>query len=242
MSGLERGIVGRAQDFLIQTARQDVGPWLRGVYEEGMEAWEKGQEGDLVVRAKNPLTIEPTTSADKKIDDYLRTVWQAQFPDIPWYSEDSKDKRVRGLGVSDLKRLPWLVVVDAIDGSGRLANHSDRFSSSFALLNRGRVVMAVVYKPVGDTIWTAEATVDGAFKNGQRMRVSDTKKVDEAIISTAFAWNRQKRGENQKVLNRLVFFVNQVVGTASSVLDGVDVAQGQTAAHVSIGLKPWDKA
>lgn len=242
MSGLERDIVGRAQDFLIQTARRDVGPRLRSVYEERVGALRRGQEGNLVVRPKNPFTIEPTTSADTDIDNRLRIAWEGEFPDIPWYSEDSKNKIVEGLKIDELKRLPWLMVIDSIDGSGELARGSARFSSSFGLVSYGKVVLAVVYEPVGDAIWTADATTDGAFRNEQRIKASNISDLDKARVSTAFAWDIRQRIENHKALGRLIYYVSQFKGSASSVLDGADVAQGAIDAHVSVGLKPWDMA
>lgn len=238
----EKEVIPRVRDFLIRTARRDIGPRLRDVYYQGLEDLKTRSQGSLVVTKKDAETFELTTSADTEIDDQLRNAWQEQFPDIPWYSEESKDSRLKGMEPEELRKLPILLVVDPIDGSGRLARHSDRFSSSFALVVKGKPIMAVVYQPVTDTLWTAEEEREGAFKNDKRIYVSDTTDLDETTVSTAFAWNRQQRRENQKMLNRLVYFVTRVAGTASSVLDGTDVAQGETDAHASIGLKPWDMA
>lgn len=231
---LEQELIPRAEEFLIKTAKDVIIPDLKKVYEDGL--------GSLIVKAKNAKTFEPTTSADRKIDNKVRELWQKKFSDVPWYSEDSKDKRVKGMTPEQLQNLPALFVPDMVDGSGRLAAHSDRFSSSLALVIKGRPVLAVICHPVSGTIWTASELREGAFKNGEQIHVSGVDKLDRAMISTAFAWNLKDRDENQKILNRLVPFVNQVVGTASSVLDITDVAQGQTHAHISFGLMPWDKA
>lgn len=243
MSGLERGvIIPSAFAFIEHSVRTEVGPQLEAVYKQGLEARRKQQQGSLIVARKDLKTFELTTSADRKADDRMRIYWQEKFPDIPWYSEDSKDKSVKRLSFEQLKRLPAVLVVDMVDGSGRLARHSDRFSSSFALVMQGQVVLALIYKPVEGILWSAQEGIDGAFRNGERIFVSETSDLDKAMVSTAYAWDLEKRRNNQKTQNRLEFFTNQRVGTASSVLDIVDVAQGETDAHVSEGLKPWDHA
>lgn len=196
---------------------------------------------------KNKDTFELVTSADLTIDNQIRNLWQREFPHIPLFSEESTDPRLEGMEAKELQKLPVVLVVDPIDGSGRLARHSDRFSTSFALVAEGIPVMTVIYKSVGDTFWTAEIfegafKFEGKFKDRKQIEVSKTVWPDKAMISTAFAWDLGKRGKNQRHINRLLFFTNQLLGTASSVLDGVDVAGGQTDAHISEGLKPWDMA
>lgn len=241
-TSLEREIIPRAKDFLIESCRRNIGPQLRTVYEAHVEALEKRVQSSLMEERKNAETPETVTTADISIDSQIRESWQNKFPDIPVLLEESKELRLEGMRPEQLREVPIVLVVDPIDGSGRLARGSDRFSTSFGLVMKGKPVLAVVYQPVTDTLWTAEKDQEGAFKNDKQIYVSDTNDLDKAIVSTAFAWNRQKRAQNQKIFNRWALFINKFVGTASSVLDGTDVAQGVTDAHVSIGLKPWDVA
>lgn len=242
MTGMfEREIVPPVRNFLITTAQNVIGPRLRNAYEQNLEAHQQRLNSPLIVTAKNNKTFEITTSADRTLDDMVRNLWQKAFPDIPWYSEDSKDRRVKGLRPDQLRQLPVVVVVDMVDGSGRLARQSDRFSSSLALVIRDQTVLAVIIEPVSNTLWVAERG-KGTYRNDQLVYVSDTADLKKAMVSTAFAWDRRQRKKNDRVLIRISPFVNQIVGTASSVLDILDVAQGKTDAHASIGLKPWDKA
>ncbi len=133
------------------------------------------------------------------------------------------------------------MVVDIIDGTGRLARHSDRFSSSFAFVSNGKPILGVVYQPVGEHVWRAQIH-EGAFKDGKKIHVSDTKDLEKAMISTAYAWDLKDRAKSLQSINRLIFYINQITGTASSVLDLTEVAEGQSDGHVSRGLKPWDMA
>ncbi|MBI1919052.1 inositol monophosphatase [Candidatus Microgenomates bacterium] len=240
MAGLERDIIPRAGKFLRDVARREVGPRLIDVFEK---------KTPLVVMPKSPGTRELTTSADRNLDDLVREKWEERFPDIPWYSEDvlKVDPRLKGLTPEQLRRFPALMIVDIVDGSGNLARYDPNFCTSFALVMRGRPVLAVVYQPIvyqpGGMLWTAEEGQEGAFGNDQPISVSKIKDMEAAKISTAHAWDSDERGRNLgAVINRLELYVNQTVGKASSVLDGVDVARGTTDAHASFGLKPWDMA
>ncbi len=239
-SHLEREIIPSVRDFLLETAIPQIGPQLRTVYEQNLTAREQKKLGPLRIFKKVPGSIEISTNADREADDTVRGLWEENFPDIPWFSEDSQD--LKDWKDKDLRELPAVFVVDIVDGTGRLARHSDRFSSSFALVSYGKPVMGVVYQSVGDHIWVTQANEDGVFKDGKKIRVSDVNELEKAYVSTAYAWDLRDRYKSMVSLIRLHPYVNQLVGTASSVLDLVEIAEGQTDGHVSRGLKPWDMA
>lgn len=241
-------IIPRARDYLVETCRGKIGPQLRTMYQELQDAQRIGRESNIVVAEKKRTNEVPSevTKADRTIDGQLRNAWQAIFGNtILWYSEESKAGALKRLKPEELLEVPLAVVVDPIDGSGRLARFSDRFSNSFALVARGTTVLGVIYQPVTNTLWVAERdkpTVRIDRDGETEIKVSETSKLEKAYVSTAFAWNLGQRMQNMKIQRRLGPFVNQFVSTASSVLDIVDIAQAHIDALVCLGLHPWDMA
>lgn len=240
-------IIPHARDFLVGHIQHEIGPRLRESHQRILDAQRNGEENGAVVAQKKQAdhVASDITQADLTIDGRARNAWQARFPDVPWYSEESKGRKEKNKTPEQLRNTPVIVVVDPIDGSGRLGRGSSRFSSAFAVVMNGRPVLGIVYNAVEDTMWIAERDkptikID---RNGQKeVHVSKTPKLEKAYVTTAFAWNLRQRKKNMEIQRRLGPFVNQFVSTASSVLDTVEVAQGDPDAMVSLGLFPWDMA
>lgn len=224
-------LIPSAEDFLKSHITEVVRPKLLDAYNNSIPTTRK--DG----------TFEPTSNLDKIVDAKIREAWERYFPYIPMLSEDSSsDRRIKGKKPEELLKLPALLIVDPIDGSGNLPDGSGWFSTSCGLSLYGKPSLAIVYQASTDTFWTAETGKEGAFENDMQIHVSERKKLDEARASTALAWNLKKRKASQRVFNRVAPFISQLITRASSVLDITQIARGNSEAHLSIGLKPWDTA
>lgn len=245
---LEANIIPHARDFLVGHITREIGPRLRDTHERLLAAQRSGEESGIVVAQKKQGdhdVASDVTKPDLTIDGHARNAWQGKFPNIPWYSEESKGKGSKRKTPHELRNTDAIVVVDPVDGSGELGRGSPRFSSSFALVMNGRPVLGIIYQAVGDTLWIAERgkpTVKIDRHGERQVHVSKTANLDKAYITTAYAWNLRQRRKNMRLQARLGPFVNQFVSTASSVLDTVEVAQGNPDAMVCLGLYPWDQA
>ncbi|MGX5844178.1 3'(2'),5'-bisphosphate nucleotidase CysQ [Mesorhizobium sp. ArgA1] len=107
----------------------------------------------------------PVTAADLAIDALLQERLTSFCPDIGWLSEERPDSSHR---LSH--RRVW--IVDPIDGTRGFVAGTDEWTISLALVEDGRPVAAVLFRPATDDLYHA-VLGGGAFLNGQQLRVSD---------------------------------------------------------------------
>ena len=90
----------------------------------------------------------PVTSADLAVNEILQACLLKLFPDDGWLSEESPDDPAR-LG----KARVW--VIDPIDGTKAFINREPEFCISVALVERGRPVVAAIYNPSTNELFSA---------------------------------------------------------------------------------------
>ncbi|MGE0643700.1 MAG: 3'(2'),5'-bisphosphate nucleotidase CysQ [Nitrospira sp.] len=90
----------------------------------------------------------PVTSADLAVNQILHTSLRCAFPEDGWLSEESPDDDNR------LQRARvW--VVDPIDGTKAFINGEPEFCISVALIEQGRPIVAAIFNPSVDELYTA---------------------------------------------------------------------------------------
>ncbi len=115
----------------------------------------------------------PVTEADRRAEEVIHEVLLQHFPDYGFYGEEGGRTR------PDAENI-WLV--DPLDGTKSFVRDTPFFSTQIALLRRGELVLGVSSACVyGELAWAERGR--GAFLNGERIRVSGTTRLDEAIVS-----------------------------------------------------------
>jgi len=153
-------------------------------------------------------------------------------------------------------------VVDPIDGTVNFARGIPHACVSIALqLNtrtphpklskgpRGRspqhedytTVIGVVYDPFCDELWTA-VRGQPARLNGRVIKVSQRRRLDEAIIIIGFAKSRATLEFLLPFFNRIVRRVHKVRLMGAAALALAYVASGRFDAYVEAGIRLWDIA
>jgi histidinol-phosphatase len=116
----------------------------------------------------------PVTEADRRAEDAIRAVLMRHFPGHGFYGEEGGAERMQAESI-------WLV--DPLDGTKSFVRDTPFFSTQIALMRRGELVLGVSSACIyGETAWAERGA--GAWLNGQRIRVSDRARLDEAILST----------------------------------------------------------
>jgi len=121
------------------------------------------------VRVKNPVT-----EADLAADRLLREGLLALLPGSAWLSEESVDDPVR-LDAD----LVW--IVDPIDGTREYVEGVAEFAISVALVSAGSPLLAVLYNPALDDLFTAVRGL-GCWRNGQPTRVTSVEDLGAATL------------------------------------------------------------
>jgi len=129
---------------LCQIAR-DAGAEILSIYHSDFDFEAKGDG--------SPLTL-----ADKNAHTLIEKQLQSLTPDIPVLSEESFEE------VGDA-RLAWPLywLVDPLDGTKEFIKRNGEFTVNIALIDKGKPVIGVVYAPVREELYFAQAG-KGAFK------------------------------------------------------------------------------
>lgn len=132
--------------------------------------------------------------------------------------------------------------VDPLDGTTNYAHAYPVFAVSIARAVRGEVVLGVVYDPMRDELYCAERGA-GAFLGGARLHVSATERLEEAIVSTGFPYDRATNPENNfEQFRRVSRRAQAVRRIGAAALDMAYVAAGRLDGHWERGLGSWDCA
>lgn len=190
------------------------------------------------VRAKgNPRDL--VTEWDVRAEDVIRRELAARAPSVPILGEEGGQTGPAAGGAGG--GLRWLV--DPIDGTVNFAHGLPIWSVSIALEDAGRPIAGVVVAPALG--WWFEATLGGGARDGAGapLAVSSTPRLDQALLSTGFPYDRATSPENNfaawEHMQRTAGACRRL-GCAS--LDLCLVARGWLDGYWERRLKPWDVA
>ncbi len=132
----------------------------------------------------------------------------------------------------------WLI--DPLDGTTNFAHGFPVFAVSLALTHRGDLCAGVVYDPLRDELFAAEAG-QGATLNGQRLHVSTETALDRSLLATGFPYDVRTNPHNN--FAQFVQFhlrARAVRRAGSAALDCAWVAAGRLEGYWEFRVKPWD--
>ncbi|MEJ8567056.1 inositol monophosphatase family protein [Elongatibacter sediminis] len=116
----------------------------------------------------------PVTVADRESERVIRECLLSAFPEHGFYGEET------GRSAADADYL-WLV--DPIDGTKSFVAGYGMFSTQIALMHRGRLIAGVSSAPAHDEMaWAAMG--EGAFLNGEPIRMRRCESIGDAAVST----------------------------------------------------------
>ena len=188
---------------------------------ENLQVSSKGA-GDFVSRAD--------IAAEKIIRDMLMEA----RPNYGWVGEESAAEE----GKDPTRR--W--IVDPLDGTTNFLHGLPHWAVSIALEHKGEIVSAVVFDPAKDEMFVAEKG-QGAWLNESRLRVSDRRRMIEAIFATGLPFGgRRDLPETLQDMARLLPQTAGVRRWGAAALDLAYVAAGRYDGYWERGLNAWDIA
>lgn len=138
-------------------------------------------------------------------------------------------------------------VVDPLDGTTNFAHGFPHFTVSIAYVVHGRVMLAVVYDPLRDELFSAVRGQPAYRVQGehppQALSVSRTPTLDLALLATGFPYDVQTSPQDNMGL--FLAFMNRCHGVrraGSAALDLAYVAAGRLEGFWEMRLSPWDVA
>ncbi len=179
-------------------------------------------------------TTDLVTEVDVKSQQVITETILDSFPDHSILSEE-----VGGHieGSSDAR---W--IVDPLDGTTNFVHGFPLVCVSIALEVAGELVLGVVHNPFMNELFSA-CKGEGAFCNGQPIRVSTVGVLQDSLISTGFPYNVEPQLD--QIITRFTRVLTATQGMrrpGSAALDLCYVAYGAFEAFFEQGLKVWDMA
>lgn len=193
-----------------------------------------GQESGFRVDKKG--SIDLVTEVDLACERMCRETLAERFPEHDILAEE--------LGGSPTgpaaSRFRW--VFDPLDGTTNYAHGLPIYCSSLALEIDGRAEVAAIYDPTRKELFTAERG-EGAYLNGQALRVSQTTTLIDSLLVTGFPYNvHEESGDLVALFGQFLGRARAVRRLGSAALDLGYVAAGRFEAFWEQHLKPWDVA
>ena len=183
------------------------------------------------VRVEKKGAIDLVTEVDLEVEKMFRAMIAERFPDHDVLAEEID---VASTGA----RHRW--VFDPLDGTTNFAHGVPIFCASLALEIDGAPVVAAVYDPNREELFTAEAGV-GSWLNGRRLVVSRTASVLESMLVTGFPYNiHEKADDFVKVFAQALKQARAIRRLGSAAIDICWVAAGRMDGFWEASLKAWD--
>ncbi len=175
------------------------------------------------------------TEYDRQAEFLIVERLRQRFPQSYFWAEESGRS-----GTESADSVCWLV--DPLDGTVNFAHGIPIFCVSIAAVWNEEILCGVIYQPLLGELFTA-VRGEGAWLNGQRLRVSETSALEEAILVTGFPYNvAENPGNCMEHFLRFLRLGIPVRRLGSAALDLAYVAAGRFDGFWEIALNPWDVA
>jgi len=191
--------------------------------------WERLSREDADLKARNDWV----STADRESEAAIMSTIRELSPGDAFIGEES------GRSAETSERT-W--IIDPLDGTSNYLQHFPFWSISIALRQRGETTCGLVYEPLRDIFFTAERG-SGAFRNGNRMRISTQETVEGSFIATGFPFRAQEYvAPYVAIFTDVIRRSKGVRRAGSAALDLAYTAAGVFDGFFEMHLAPWDVA
>ena len=188
------------------------------------------------MRVEKKGEIDLVTEIDIAIEREFRATIADRFPDHQVLGEEF------GAGHPHERAPRFCWVFDPIDGTTNYAHGLPIFCSSLALEVDGVPIVAAVYDPNREELFTAERG-QGARLNGRVLRVSAADSLINSLLVTGFHYDVHKDpGAVIEMFSAFITRARAVRRLGSAALDLCYVAAGRFDGFWERKLQPWDVA
>ena len=199
--------------------------------------------GDFIVRYVD--RVDTLTVKAKERNDFVSEVdRQAEEAIVQIIREAYPDHAILGeeAGARGGRDADWTWVIDPLDGTTNFLHGFPQFSVSIAIKHRGKLEHGVIFDPLRNELFTA-ARGGGAQLNSKRIRVTQLKTLEGALIGTGFPFREQQNLElYMKMFGAMASKTAGIRRAGSAALDLAYVAAGRMDGFWELGLKEWDMA
>lgn len=180
------------------------------------------------------------TAADRAAEEIVVGGLQAAFPDHGVLAEEGVLTPKGAVSRADAE---FVWIVDPIDGTTNYVHGLPFFAVAVGLVQRGKPIVGVVHAPALELTYHAYAG-GGAWRGGDRIRVTQTSEVADALLATGFSYVRDEPGRDDNLgrINRALHRCRDLRRYGSAQLDLCMTAAGHFDGYWEVHLESWDVA
>ena len=191
-----------------------------------------GELENLQVSSKGPGDF--VSSADKRTEKIIIEELQKAHPEYGIITEET--------GIINKTNIKNRWIIDPIDGTMNFLNGIPQFAISVGYEENNEIKCGVIFNPITNEMFCAEKG-NGAYLNNSRIRVSNKKKLKDALLVTGGPNGVSKIKD--KIYSEYIAVSNNVSNVrkfGSAALDIAYVACGRFDGYWQRELKYWDIA
>ena len=191
-----------------------------------------GEIENLQVSSKGPGDF--VSSADKRTEKIIMEELQRAHPEYGIITEET--------GIINKLNTKNRWIIDPIDGTMNFLNGVPQFAISIGYEEDNEIKCGVIFNPITNEMFCAEKG-NGAYLNNSRIRVSNKKRIKDALIVTGGPKGSSKIKD--KIFSEYINVSNNVSNIrkfGSAALDMAYVACGRFDGYWQRELNYWDIA
>ena len=191
-----------------------------------------GELENLQVSSKGPGDF--VSSADKRTEKIIIEELQKAHPEYGIITEET--------GIINKTNIKNRWIIDPIDGTMNFLNGIPQFAISVGYEEDNEIKSGVIFNPITNEMFCAEKG-NGAYLNNSRIRVSNKKKLSDAMLVTGGPKSSSKIKD--KIFSEYINVSNNVSNVrkfGSASLDMAYVACGRFDGYWQRELNYWDIA
>jgi myo-inositol-1(or 4)-monophosphatase len=191
--------------------------------------YDRLSEIEVTEKAKNDVVTEVDRICEQEIIEHIKKA----YPRHSILGEES------GL---DKKGDEYCWIIDPLDGTANYVNGLPHFCISIAVKKGDQLEIGCIYDPIRQELFTATRG-KGAQLNNKRIRISDTKKLENCLVGTGFPFRYPDYIPTYlKMFNSILPQTSDIRRAGAAALDLAYVACGRLDCYWEAFLKPWDIA
>jgi myo-inositol-1(or 4)-monophosphatase len=174
------------------------------------------------------------TVVDKLAEEEIISVIRKAFPEHTILGEET--------GVHTGNDYEW--IIDPLDGTTNFIHGFPQFAVSIGVLYKGQIEHGVIYDPLSQDLYTASRGA-GAQLNGKRLRMSNLKGFEEALIGSSFPSRdavEKSKDDFIHTFKKIFTQCSDIRMIGSAALNLAYVASGRLDGFWEAHLHPWDIA
>jgi myo-inositol-1(or 4)-monophosphatase len=193
------------------------------------EQQQKITAADVQTKSLNSLVSYVDVEAEKMLVEGL----QKLVPDAAFVTEEETIPQAKG-------ERYW--IIDPLDGTTNFLHGLPLFAISIALVDKGEIVVGVVYEIGNDELFYAWKN-GGAFLNEKPIAVSKKAPLSNALLATGFPYHDfSKMPQYMNLLQDCFRYTRGMRRFGSAATDLAYVACGRFEGFFEYGLNAWDVA